>query len=104
MPLTETQLLNLHTMLALPSHAPVHHCTCCLLLMDLLIVQVQHLDFQMDKANSAWVELEFVNARRQDQSVTASDFHKQLTVGALLFVVLSFTCMHAHNVHFESAV
>ncbi len=58
----------------------------------------------MGKANSAWLELEFVDARRQDQSVTASDFHKQLTVGALLCVILSFTCMLAHCVYLDSVV
>ncbi len=95
MPLTQMQLLNLHMTLALPSHAPVHHHKCCPLLIDLLIVQVQHLEFQMDKANSAWLEQDFIDARNQDQSVTTSDFHKQLTVGALLFVVLvSHVCMH----------
>jgi len=88
MPLTQMQLLNLHITLALPSHAPIHHHKCCPLLIDLLIVQVQHLEFQMDKANSAWLEQDFIDARNQDQSVTTSDFHKQLTVGALLLHAL----------------
>ncbi len=60
-----------------------------------IISQVQHLDFKIIKADSAWLEQDFIDARRQDQSVTTSDFHKQLTVGAVLFVLLGFTCMHA---------
>lgn len=104
MPLTQMQLLILHITQVLPSHAPIHHHKCCPLLTILLTVQVQHLDFDMGKANSAWLEQDFIDARRQDQSVTASDFHKQLTVGALLFVLLGFTCRHAHHVHLESNV
>ncbi len=97
MPLTETHLLDLHTTLALPSHAPIHHRKCCLLIMGLLIVQVQHLEFQMDKANSAWLETEFVDARRQDQSVTGNDFHKQLTVGAVQFVFIQMRTICVWN-------
>lgn len=78
--------------LALPSHVPIYHHKCCPLLIYLLIVQVQHLDFKIIKANSAWLEQDFIDARRQDQRVTTSDFHKQLTVRALLFVLLSSTC------------
>ncbi|KAA6418765.1 MAG: E2F target 1 [Trebouxia sp. A1-2] len=55
--------------------------------------QVQHLDFDMGKANSAWLEQDFIDARRQDQSVTASDFHKQLTLARLISVSRAETQM-----------
>ncbi|DBB18520.1 TPA: hypothetical protein ACH3X3_000160 [Trebouxia sp. C0006] len=55
--------------------------------------QVQHLEFQLDKDSSAWLSQDFVDARRQDQSVTGSDFHKQLTLARLLSVSWAETQM-----------
>ncbi|DBA73189.1 TPA: hypothetical protein ACH3X1_011268 [Trebouxia sp. C0004] len=55
--------------------------------------QVQHLDFHMGKANSEWLEQDFIDARRKDQSVTASDFHKQLTLARLLSISWAETQM-----------
>lgn len=49
-----------------------------------VLLQVQHLDFQLAQANSSWLEQEFIDARLQDGSLSAADFHKQLTVCVLL--------------------
>lgn len=54
--------------------------------------QVQHLDFRIDKADSAWLKDDFIDARRH-QSVTESDFHKQLTLARLVSISWAETQM-----------
>ena len=42
------------------------------------------MDFKMDEKSSFWLQQEYLDARKQDRSMTGSDFHKQLTVSLLL--------------------